>query len=202
MKDLLAIYFFLLFFTCYSVSAQVGVGTTDPTAELEIETTDTGIPALELNPQSSPTGNTTGQIAVIGDKLFMYDATRSKWLSVEVTPLQLGRSGGADDTNLRTVGNQNNNRSGYLMPFDGTITYVSVKSNSNNGAQSKEFSIQVRNGNTTNSATTVTTSASEYTNSSLNIDFSAGDFINGRIIDDGNGDVNNVSMIVWVKWRN
>ena len=65
MKNLQAIYFFLLFFACFSVSAQVGVGTTDPTAELEIETSNSGIPALELNPQSSPTGTATGQLAVL-----------------------------------------------------------------------------------------------------------------------------------------
>ena len=41
-------------FLCLSTNimlCQVGVGTTNPTSELEIETTNTGIPALEINPQ-------------------------------------------------------------------------------------------------------------------------------------------------------
>ena len=67
--------------------SQVVVGTTDPTSELEIETTDTGIPALEINPQTAPVGSANGQIAVIGDKLYMYDLTRTKWLSIETTAL-------------------------------------------------------------------------------------------------------------------
>ncbi len=112
-----------------------------------------------------------------------------------------GRSGNQDNVNLRAVANQSNNRSGYLMPYDGTITYITAKSNINSGAQSKQFSIQVRNGNTTNSTTNFTTTTSEYINTTLNVDFSSGDYINGTINNDGNGNVNNVSIIVWVKWR-
>lgn len=197
----------LLLIGCYGFS-QVGIGTTTPTAELEIQTSDVGnsvldIPALEINPQVShvPTGSTTGQISVIGDKLFMYDGTRAKWLSIEVSSLSFGRSGNSDNVNLRTAGNQSSNRSGYLMPFDGTITYASIKSNDNSGAQAKQFSIQIRNGNTTNSATNVSTVASEYSSTTLNIDFSTGDYVNVRINNDGNGNINNVGAVIWVKWR-
>ena len=191
----------IVFFGINVAYPQVGIGTTSPTAELEIATTNTGIPALELNVQTAPAGTSTGQLAVIGDKLYMYDGARTKWLSIEATALLFGRSGNQDNVNLRAVSNQSNNRSGYLMPYDGTITYITAKSNNNSGAQSKEFSVQVRNGNTTNSTTNFTTSSSEDMSTTLNVDFSSGDYINGTINNDGNGNVNNVSVIVWVKWR-
>ena len=191
----------IVFFGVNVAYSQVGIGTTNPTAELEIATTNTGIPALELNAQTTPAGTVTGQLAVIGDKLYMYDATRVKWLSIETTALPFGRSGNQDNVNLRAVANQSNNRSGYLMPYDGTIAYITAKSNNNSGAQTKQFSVQVRNGNTTNSTTNFTTSSSEYMSTTLNVDFSSGDYINGTINNDGNGNVNNVSVIVWVKWR-
>ncbi len=200
MRDVVLILLISLFFTSLSLS-QVGIGTTNPTAELEIGTTNNGIPALELNAQTAPVGSITGQLAVIGDKLYMYDATRVKWLSTEVTTLSLGRSGNQDNVNLRATGNQGNNRSGYLMPYDGTIVYATAKSNNGSGAQAKQFSILVRNGNTTNTSTNISTVSSEYISTNLNIDFSAGDYINGTINNDGNGNVNNVSIVLWVKWR-
>ena len=121
--------FLILLLCIHSIGfSQVGIGTTNPTAELEIETTNTGIPALELNAQTAPTGNATGQISLIGDKLFMYDATRSKWLSLETIALQYGRNGNADNQRLHYGGNMQNNNSGAMMPFNGTIVAVSSRS--------------------------------------------------------------------------
>ncbi len=125
--------------------AQVGIGTRNPTSQLEIATTNTGIPAIEINPQSTPLGTSEGQLAVMGDvtngyKLYMYDDVRGKWLSVETSTLTLGRNSNQDNTNLRATANQGNTRSGYLMPFDGTIVHVTAKSNDNSGAQAKQLS--------------------------------------------------------------
>ncbi|MBL4662223.1 MAG: hypothetical protein JKY22_01355 [Flavobacteriaceae bacterium] len=190
-----------IFLITYGLSAQVGIGTVSPSAELEISGSNTGIPTLELNPQSAPTGSTTGQLAVIGDMLFMYDATRGKWLSVESTTLALGRGGNINSGNLRATGNQANSRSGYLMPFNGTIVAITAKSNDGNGAQTKQFSVRVRNGNTTNTSMNITTSSSEYINTAANVDFSSGDYINVTSNNDGNGNVSNASVVIWVKWR-
>jgi len=52
-----------------NIYSQVGIGTLNPSAELEIGTTNTGIPALEINPQTAPVGNAMGQLAIIGDIL-------------------------------------------------------------------------------------------------------------------------------------
>lgn len=195
-----------LLFTCAAIFSQVifsqvGVGTVMPTAELEVETTNTGLPALELNPQTSPTGSTNGQIAVIGDKLFMYDVARGKWLSMESSALAFGRNGNIDNTVLKSAGNNANGNSSYLMPFDGTIVYVTVKSNMSNGAQNKQFQVRVRKGTTNVTTTNVTTSASEFSSTTFDVDFSAGDYIDIRINNDGNGNVNNPTAMIWVKWR-
>lgn len=206
-KVALTLIVLVYFFFTNSLFSQVGVGTTSPSAHLEVDVaSDVTLPALEINPQTAPVGSAEGQLAVMGDatngyKLYMYDDVRDKWLSVEVSTLTLGRSGNQDNVNLRATANQGNNRSGYLMPFNGTIIHATAKSNDNNGAQAKQLSIQVRNGNTTNSTTTITTAASEYIGTALNVDFSAGDYINGTIDNDGNGNINNVSVVIWVKWR-
>ena len=118
------LYFIGLFAFVQISFSQVGVGTTNPTSELEIETTNTGIPALEINPQTAPVGSADGQLAVIGDKLYMYDLTRTKWLSVETTALQYGWAGSADNQLLWFGGDIEN--TGPLMLLDGTIVYLSL----------------------------------------------------------------------------
>lgn len=199
MKTLLC---YCLLFTFFQFSySQVGVGTTSPTAEVEIETDNTGIPALELNPQTAPVGTADGQLSVIGDKLYMYDATRVKWLSVESTALQFGRNGNSNNTVMKKAGNSTSGNSSYLMPFNGTIVYGSIKTNVNSGAQNKQFQIRVRNGTANISTNNVNTVASEFISTTLDINFSAGDYIDIRIQNDGNGNVNNAVAIIWVKWR-
>ena len=199
-------FIFIIFFIQFSYS-QVGVGTTSPTSELEIETTNTGIPALEINPQTAPVGSADGQLAVIGDKLYMFDTSRAdfgtdgKWLSIQTSALQFGRNGNVDNTVLKKAGNSTSGNASYLMPFDGTIVYGTVKTNSNSGAQSKQFQIRVRNGTTNVLTNNITTTSSEFTNTSLNINFSAGNYIDVRVQNDGNGNVNNPVAVIWIKWR-
>ncbi|GAA4268936.1 hypothetical protein [Hyunsoonleella aestuarii] len=196
---------FFAFLLCLNVTAmwsQVGIGTTDPSAELEIETTNTGIPALQLNPQSAPDGDADGQLAVIGDKLYMYDLTRDKWLSIETTALQYGRNGNVNNQRLRFGGDLRNNSSGPLMPFDGTIVYMTIKSS--DGSSTKDFDIKINGtdvGNDTDATLDgrVNLSSGSFTQTEYNIDFDAGDFITLEI---RNGsDVANPAGVIWVKWR-
>ncbi len=197
MRFLWSIAMCLFFQTLFS---QVGVGTTDPTAELEIETTPTGIPALEINPQTAPTGNTTGQLAVIGDQLCMYDETRGKWLSVESTALHFARGGSnRNDSPLRFSGVISNQNSGAHMPMDGTIVYISAMVNG--GDTSKEFFIERRDASGfLSTAAAFNLSSGTYSNSAADIDFNAGEYLITRISGTG-GTVNNPNIILWVKWR-
>mgnify|MGYP000262383510 CR=1 FL=1 len=196
----------LVFLLCFNVPtlwSQVGIGTTDPSAELEIETTNTGIPALQLNPQTAPDGDADGQLAVIGDKLYMYDLTRDKWLSLEVTALQFGRNGGADDELLRFGGDVRDNSSGPLMPFDGTIVYMTIQSSG--GVANKQFDIKINGSDVGNNADNtldgrISLSSGSFTETNYNIDFDAGDYINLEVRNNG-GEVDDTAGVIWVKWR-
>ncbi len=201
----------LMLLSCvhYYSFSQVGIGTTSPTAELEIETTNTGIPALELNPQSAPTGSVTGQLAVIGDKLYMYDATRSKWLSVETTALQYGYAFGADNQVLFFGGdigldNTTENATGAKMPFDGTIVYIAVESSGGNSSKSFDIEISGTPVPDDNANPSIdgrfSLSSGAYSYTDYNIDFSAGDYIMLKARANGSA-VNDPAAIIWVKWR-
>ena len=196
--------FFILLsaLSLYISVAQVGIGTTNPTAELEIATTNTGLPALELNPQTAPAGTTTGQLAVIGDRLFMFDATRSKWLSVAETAIQFARDGNVNTQTLRFGGDMVNGGLGPLMPRNGTIIAVTATTFSNS---TKSFELRVREYNPGTGATTTTQSHTfslinfEHIDQNLNIDFNTNDFITVRGSTGGNAQ--DPAIVIWVKWR-
>jgi hypothetical protein len=183
------------------LNAQVGIGTLTPSAELEIEGTNTGIPAFELNPQSGPTGSATGQLAVIGDKLYMYDDTRGKWLSTETTALNYGWAGSADNQVLWFGGDVES--IGPVMPYDGTIVYVTV--NSDGGNATKRMDLQINGTDVGNNADptldgrfNLTTGSFSY--NAFNIDFNSGDYLTILAANPGGGVVDPVA-IIWVKWR-
>ena len=187
----------------YGATAKVGIGTNNPSAGLEILGTDTGAPVLELNPQSAPVGTATGQLAVIGDLLYMYDATRSKWLSVESTALQFAKNNrqAATEEFLFFGGNlRDGTKSGALMPFDGTVVVVSARrADTDTSAETYLVSI---NGSTSllpGNSIEFTSGSQSVNGTAYNIDFNAGDFLNvytslSRISYDP-------AVIVWVKWR-
>jgi len=181
------------------IFAQVGIGLTDPiTAELEVDATDTGIPVLKLEPQTDPSevAGVRGQLAVIGDKLYQYNTNRSKWLSVSHTSIQYNKRNTLTDTPIRLGGDVRTIDAGAIMPFDGTIVIGTAKIEA--GDQDKQFNILVRNGTTTLSTNAVTLVAGELT-ISLNIDFSAGDYI---VIDAvGTDTVSEPTFTLFVRWR-
>ncbi|MDD7886490.1 hypothetical protein [Flavivirga sp. 57AJ16] len=196
------IVFFIMLLCSYYSFSQVGIGTTTPSSELEIETTNTGIPALRLNPQSAPTGSMTGQLAVIGDQLFMYDATRAKWLSTGAVAIQFGTNGNSDGQNLSYGGTMRNSGSGPLMPFNGTI--VGITGNCSGGNSNKGFELRVFDWTGFGTNTTISynfnLSNYEFNNSTLNLDFNINDYISLSSSSSGSS-VANPAIVVWVKWR-
>jgi len=193
----------VVIFNADGILAQIGIGTTSPSAELEIETSNTGIPALELNPQTAPTGSADGQLAVIGDKLYMYDDTRNKWLSVETTALQYGFAFTADNQTLWIGGDVDNNNTGALMPHDGTIVYVTVQSSGGN--TSKRMDLRINGSDVGNNSNPTldgrfNLSGGSFTYTDFNIDFNAGDYITIRAANNGAG-VDDPVAIIWVKWK-
>lgn len=191
--------FLFLLFTPFFINAQVGVGTLVPNGKLTIDASADTTAALELVPQATPTTNLAdGQFAVIGDKLYMYDATRVKWLSVESTALQFGRNGDVDTQGIHYGGNMVSGTSGPLMPFDGTIIAITAMGASGDDT---DFNVRARDATNTNSINeTFTLSSLRYTDTAANFDFSAGEYINLRARDAATTTVD-VTVVFWVKWR-
>ena len=185
-----------------TIWSQVGIGTTNPTSELEIATSTNGIPALELNPQTTPVGTATGQLAVIGNILYMYDATRVKWLSVAETALQFSRDGNVNTQTLRFGGDMINGGLGPLMPREGTIVAITATTFSN---PNKNFELRVRRYDSTSGIISTTQNDIfaltnfEYVNVNMNIDFGPNDFITIR--GSAGGNAQDLTVVVWIKWR-
>jgi hypothetical protein len=140
---------------------------------------------------------------VIGDKLYMYDNTRGKWLSTETTALNFAWAGNASNQTLWFGGDVEN--TGPIMPLDGTIVYMTI--NSSGGQANKAFDIQVNGANLGNNTDPtldgrINLTAGTFSYSSYNIDFNAGDYIQLRVRNNGATGVDDPTAIIWVKWRN
>lgn len=187
----------VVLFTGYSLFAQVGIGTSNPTAQLEINTSSSTVPPLELNPQTAPIGSAAGQLSVIGDQLYLFDDTRAKWLTVGSSTFNFGREGSLNNIQLEYAGDIT--RSGPNMSHDGTIVYLAL--NSSGGNTSKGITLAIYN-----SARTLLSSHplqlidGKLLLTDVNIDFSAGDYFMVEV-DDGGSVVDDVSFVIWTKWR-
>lgn len=184
----------------YTTHSQVGIGTTNPTAELEINTLNSSLPPLELNPQTAPLGTAAGQLSVIDDQLYLFDANRNKWLSVGTSTFNFGREGGLDGHDLEYAGDIL--LSGPSLLENGTIVYLTL--NSSGGKQDKGITLNIYN----YSGVVVSTHNFNMINgrlmlSNLNIDFSKGDYFRVSVDNDTGPNVKteNVSAVIWTKWR-
>ena len=182
-----------------NIHAQVGIGTTTPGAELDINAVNSGgIPPLELNPQTTPTGTASGQIAVIGNELYLYDASRTKWLSVASSTFNFGKEGNLNNTDLEYSGDIDN--SGPSMAQNGTIVYITI--NSSGGSVTKGFTLSRYNtANFLISTHSFSLHSGELIVNNANIDFSKGDYFIVSVDNDGTGVVSDASMVIWTKWR-
>lgn len=154
-------------------------------------------------------GTATGQIAVIGDQLYVYDERRVKWLSVESTVFNFGHEKKNDDRFLEYVGDIIS--TGAIVPFNGTIVYVSVKTNDAVGV-AKNFEIyidEVAQPNTSpTDLTQISTDGSvrtdaatqSFISSTHNIDVNKGQSLRIRV-SGGGPPVANPVVLLWVKWR-
>ncbi|RMB63266.1 hypothetical protein EAX61_02400 [Dokdonia sinensis] len=194
-----------LIFISFCSNAQIGFGERNPTAALEIKTTASDLPGLRLNPQENPKGVDTGQMAVIGDKLYMFDANRDKWLSIEYTTIEFGRLGISSDDSSLEYGGGDVQTSGPLMPFDGTIVGLSMRAtrdDSNVDIKLFKNNVQVpRNtADITKSGVFKLDNVGNYKNNTYNLDFDAGDWFRMEV--DGTGTIiENLSVVLLVKWR-
>ena len=145
------------------------------------DTTDSD-PSFILDPKpSAPSTNLAdGGIAIVGDLLYAYDATRSKWLSVERTTFTAGRRGSSSNIYLRVVGRVASSVTGYRMLRDGTITGLFAQSESNGN----NWTFEIHRNGSAIATLSVTTDGNQATN--INVDVSQGDeiqfYCNGSVI--------------------
>ncbi len=147
-------------------------GTID--ASLHIKSTD--VP-LKIEPSTAtPLGSSGGQMFVSNDNglLYIYDGTRSKWLSVDRSMVGWGRnSGNTSNQYLRQFNGALSNQNGWRMIRDGTITAITAQSNIN-----QTWTLEIRkNDSPTVIASIIITNAQGDNDNTINIDFSEGDYL-------------------------
>lgn len=192
------IYVFALFTSV--MNAQVGIGTTNPTAKLEIDASIDAIPALEIVPRTTaPTGTASGQISIMDGSLYVYDATRAKWLSSETMVFPFGKNGSVIAGDYLQYARVEHQNSGAKVLQNATI--VGIAAEASGGNPTKGFDIIIKTGGTTTTVSTTSFSltGSTYLNPTANINLSAGDYIS--IQTRGGTDVNNPTVTLYVKWR-
>jgi hypothetical protein len=186
-----------LFLFCINISySQVGIGTTNPTAKLEIDAASDAIPALEIVPRTTaPTGTASGQMSIIDGSLYIYDATRSKWLSSETVPFSFALSGGGINDQYLGYSGITSNLTGVKMPLNGTIVMITAESSGGNA--SKGFEIRKTIANTT--IFSFSLASYTYTNTAVNINFNADEYVN--IYANATANTQNPIVTIFVKWR-
>lgn len=184
------------------LEAQVGINQEDPTAALEIKGGASGRPLLQLEPQSTPRGLEFGQLAIIDDKMYLFDENRTKWLSLENTLINYGLAGNSDGQELEYVGDVE--QSGPKMPFDGTIVHVTMNASSGNDSKSVQLyknNVVVPNNDINTEVDGVLTLQDfSFINANYNLDFEAGDAFRMVVSASGNP-VRDLSVVFWIKWR-
>lgn len=125
----------------------------------------------------------------------IYDSTRSKWLSTQMTPISFGRSGSVDQA-LLAVGTCVALGSGVKIPYNATI--VAITSQSSGGNSTKQMAVLV-NGSLT-PAVTWNESGNTALLNNVNVDLNAGDFIRAGA-DAPGAAVDDPVVTVWICWR-
>jgi hypothetical protein len=121
---------------------------------------------------SPPTG-VDGKTSFIGGILYVYDGTRSKWLSVERQMWWAARNGNATNLYLRGPDGLASSSTGYRAMRNGTIVGLVAQTDS-----AHTWTLEVRkNGVVTPIASLTLTAVAGSSTTSTNVDISAGDEI-------------------------
>lgn len=114
-----------------------------------------------------------GHICVKDDIMYLYDDDRCKWLSVEGYSFQ-SFSTSSSASGYMSHGNTMNSSYGFTMPFDGTITSMSMSLQNSNA--SGRFTIR-NNGCDVGADIYFSGGSSKFYNDAVDIDFCAGDVL-------------------------
>jgi hypothetical protein len=153
---------------------------------------------FQLIPKGSlpTTGLLDGQLAIKDGLLYIYDSTRTKWLSVHRELLVFGRRRSVRNQYLNfAVGNLASNNSGYRIPRNATIVAMTGQLDANGTCDMRVR----RNDIATNIATLNITSANGAVDVSTNIDVNASDFLQSYL--SASSSVQDPVFMVELAWR-
>jgi len=131
-----------------------------------------GYAPLELTPLGSAptTGLADGQVANVNGLLYSYDNTRSKWLTIDQPVIEFSTRLG--DANYLSSGWFSATSAGFTALRDGTLIGITA-----NGIGNLTKSFAFRKAGSSTDLATFSLAAGSYTDSTTNIDFSAGDIL-------------------------
>lgn len=155
----------------YEDGATVNIDNTN--GPVKLDGTAASSAPIELTQQSAaPSSNlAAGQLTYIGGKLYAYDGTRSKWLSVERVAVTFGFNGNnLGRTVLDYLGSIPGKKGGFRLPQNATL--VGITADSTN-AQTAQYQTDVKGGSTWTTRLTVTAAVGGH-DMTLDIDFTAG----------------------------
>ncbi len=178
--------------------AGVGRTVTVDTGSVKLDATSSTYAPLELTEQAAlPTsGLAAGQVAVKDGILCCYDGTRSKWLSVQRIYLTFGRKGNTSNQFLSFGGgNLPSNNSGFRIPRNATVVSMSGQLDSSGTSDMRLRT----NDNAANIATLAIAAAIGAQDNALNVDISAGDFM--QMYSDNATGVEDPMIIVEIAYR-
>lgn len=175
-------------------TGKVGVGSTNPTSKLKIDASTDTFPSLEIVPRTTaPTGTTSGQIAMIDNSIYIYDATRAKWLSSETMTYTFGGSGALDGVYLGYGGVANANSGAKILQ---NATIIGITAEAASGNNSKAIDIELASGITTFNLN----GALAYSSNTTSIDVNAADYI-AIFAQAAGASVSNLTVTLHLKWR-
>ena len=137
-----------------------------------------------------------GQLSVKGGILYTYDSTRSKWLSVQRMFLTFGRKGKTKNQFLAFgSGELYSNNSGYRLARNATIVSITGQLDASGTC---DMRIR-RNDSATNIVTLNISSAIGDSDTTLNVDLSANDYMQSYL--DSAAKVEDPMVVVEIAWR-
>lgn len=117
------------------------------------------------------TGSSIADLKVVDGRLWVYDNTRSKWLSADRLTASAGRKGRAKNSYLRILDGQASNLTGYRLPRKATITAIAAQTRNN-----ETWILRVRkNGNPTDIASLAMSNVAGGHDTTVDVDLDEGD---------------------------
>lgn len=163
---------------------------------VKLNSTSAAFAPLELTSRvNAPASNLeAGQMAVINNKLFIFDGERQKWFTPSKT-IAFGLNNNSKGKFLSLPGGMRDYNSGWKTAFQGTITSITLQSsNSNNN---KPIKILI-NGSTAH--TFYTDSNGDYLNTNEDVNFEQGDRVQVYVPNSG-GNIFDVVVTLEYSWR-